>query len=86
MVEDSGIGICEQELQRITERFYRTEQARTMVPGGTGLGLAIVSHIALRHEAVLDIKSTPGEGSQFIVTFPPNRVRKESSGVELLLH
>ena len=83
---DSGIGIGEQDLNRITERFYRTEPARALVPGGTGLGLAIVNHIASRHQAELEIDSELGKGSRFTVTFPRNRVRRETSGVDLLLN
>ena len=85
-VADSGIGIGEQDLIRITERFYRTEPARALVPGGTGLGLAIVNHIASRHQAELEIDSELGKGSRFTVTFPRNRVRRETSGVDLLLN
>lgn len=69
-VQDNGIGIAEEHLERITERFYRVEQSRARVDGGTGLGLAIVKHVLLRHDATLDVESTPGAGSTFRCNFP----------------
>jgi two-component system phosphate regulon sensor histidine kinase PhoR len=73
-VTDTGIGIAEEEIPRITERFYRTDRGRARQKGGTGLGLAIVKHALRRHEAELEIRSRLGEGSAFICHFPPHRV------------
>jgi two-component system phosphate regulon sensor histidine kinase PhoR len=69
-VSDSGVGIEEQHLSRITERFYRVDESRSVNTGGTGLGLAIVKHVAASHRAELHIESEPGRGSQFSLEFP----------------
>ena len=73
-VTDSGIGIAEDQIPRLTERFYRVDKGRSRANGGTGLGLAIVKHIALRHDARLEIESRPGSGSAFSLVFPAHRV------------
>ncbi|MDD4962573.1 MAG: phosphate regulon sensor histidine kinase PhoR [Gallionella sp.] len=69
-VQDNGIGIAASHIPRLTERFYRVELSRSRETGGTGLGLAIVSRIAIRHQAKLEILSTEGKGSQFLLVFP----------------
>ncbi|MBA3666603.1 MAG: ATPase [Sphingomonas sp.] len=69
-VRDEGDGIAPEHLPRLTERFYRVDSARSRESGGTGLGLAIVKHIVERHRGVLDIRSTPGNGTEAIVTMP----------------
>jgi two-component system phosphate regulon sensor histidine kinase PhoR len=69
-VSDTGIGIDQQHIARLTERFYRVDKSRSRETQGTGLGLAIVKHVLLRHHATLSIASKPGEGSCFTVTFP----------------
>lgn len=74
-VEDSGIGIEPQHLERLTERFYRVDQGRSRETGGTGLGLAIVKHVLTRHNAQLGIASQPGTGSCFTAHFPVRRLR-----------
>jgi two-component system phosphate regulon sensor histidine kinase PhoR len=68
-VEDDGIGIPQQHLQRLTERFYRVDTGRSREYGGTGLGLAIVKHVLDRHAASLEIESQPGKGSIFRCVF-----------------
>jgi two-component system phosphate regulon sensor histidine kinase PhoR len=73
-VTDTGIGIAEDEIPRITERFYRTDRGRARQKGGTGLGLSIVKHALRRHDAELEIRSHLGEGSAFICHFPPHRL------------
>ncbi len=73
-VEDTGIGIAEDELERVTERFYRTDRGRARQQGGTGLGLAIVKHALRRHDARLEIRSRLGHGSTFVCHFPRSRV------------
>jgi two-component system phosphate regulon sensor histidine kinase PhoR len=73
-VEDSGIGISEEHIPRLTERFYRVDRGRSRESGGTGLGLAIIKHILLRHQASLEINSIPGVGSTFSAVFPAWRV------------
>jgi len=72
-VTDTGIGIDAHHLPRLTERFYRADKGRSRAVGGTGLGLAITKHIAMRHDAELDITSTPGQGSTFALCFPAAR-------------
>ncbi len=69
-VHDTGIGIPEEHLSRITERFYRVDSSRSRENGGTGLGLAIVKHVLKRHRAQLHIESTVGKGSVFRCDFP----------------
>lgn len=72
-VKDSGIGIAPQHIPRLTERFYRVDRSRSRETGGTGLGLAIVKHIAIRHQAQLEIVSEEGKGSTFSIVFPAKR-------------
>ncbi len=72
-VQDSGIGIAPEHIPRLTERFYRVDRSRSRETGGTGLGLAIVKHIAMRHQAKLDISSEEGKGSTFALVFPVKR-------------
>jgi two-component system phosphate regulon sensor histidine kinase PhoR len=72
-VQDSGIGIPAQHISRLTERFYRVDSSRSRETGGTGLGLAIVKHIAMRHQAKLEIFSDEGKGSTFSLEFPASR-------------
>jgi two-component system phosphate regulon sensor histidine kinase PhoR len=73
-VEDTGIGIDARHIPRLTERFYRVDRGRSRDAGGTGLGLAIVKHSLNRHQAQLEITSTPGVGSRFAARFPAARV------------
>lgn len=68
-VTDTGIGIEQHHIPRLTERFYRVDKARSRASGGTGLGLAIVKHVLLRHYGFLDIKSDLGKGSRFTCRF-----------------
>lgn len=73
-VKDTGIGIPEKAIARVTERFYRVDKGRSRQSGGTGLGLAIVKHVLLRHQAELKINSVINEGSTFICVFPKERM------------
>ena len=75
-VQDSGIGIPAIHIPRLTERFYRVDRSRSRETGGTGLGLAIVKHIAMRHQARLEIFSEEGKGSTFSLVFPVRRLVK----------
>ncbi len=72
-VIDTGIGIPEDQIPRITERFYRVDPGRSRASGGTGLGLAIVKHALQHHDGVLSIRSREGEGSTFSCRFPASR-------------
>ena len=69
-VTDQGIGIPEADLQRIFERFYRVDPARSRQTGGTGLGLAIVKHAATRHRGEVHVWSKEGSGSTFTIRLP----------------
>lgn len=69
-IEDTGIGISPEDLERIFERFYRVEKARSQETGGTGLGLAIVKHLCQLVSAELKVTSRLGEGSCFEISFP----------------
>jgi two-component system phosphate regulon sensor histidine kinase PhoR len=69
-VEDTGIGIEPEHLDRIFERFYRVDKARSRELGGTGLGLSIVKHIVESHGGEVSVTSRPGAGSTFRVTLP----------------
>ncbi|RJG08527.1 phosphate regulon sensor histidine kinase PhoR [Massilia cavernae] len=69
-VTDTGIGIEQKHIARLTERFYRVDKSRSRDTQGTGLGLAIVKHVLLRHGGTLTIKSEAGKGSSFIVSLP----------------
>ena len=75
-VQDSGIGIEPQYIPRLTERFYRVDQSRSLDTGGTGLGLAIVKHVLLRHRAEMKIYSHPGQGSTFSCVFPRSLITR----------
>ena len=74
VVEDTGEGIAEDDIPRLTERFFRVNRGRSRDNGGTGLGLAIVKHALARHEAELIVNSTLGAGSRFICRFPASRI------------
>jgi len=69
-VSDEGEGIAPEHLPRLTERFYRVDDARSRDSGGTGLGLAIVKHIVERHRGTLDIRSSPGRGTTVELQLP----------------
>jgi len=69
-VADSGPGIAREHLPRVTQRFYRVDDARSRESGGTGLGLAIVKHIVERHKGTLEIKSIVGVGTTVSVRLP----------------
>ncbi|MEB0208189.1 phosphate regulon sensor histidine kinase PhoR [Pseudomonas sp. CCC3.1] len=75
-VQDSGVGIDNKHLPRLTERFYRVDSSRNANTGGTGLGLAIVKHVLLRHRGHLEISSVLGHGSTFTCQFAPVQVIK----------
>ena len=73
-VRDTGYGIPQAHLPRITERFYRVSTSRSRESGGTGLGLSIVKHVLNLHQARLEIESEVGNGSTFSIHFIPERV------------
>ena len=69
-VSDQGIGIAERDLERVFERFYRADPARSRATGGTGLGLAIVKHVASNHGGAVSVWSEEGLGSTFTLRIP----------------
>lgn len=69
VVADTGIGIPEEQQERVFERFYRVDKSRSKSTGGTGLGLAIVKHIVAQHDAQITLKSKEGIGTEIKVTF-----------------
>ncbi len=69
-VTDRGVGIPSRDLERIFERFYRVDRARSRATGGTGLGLSIVRHVAANHGGSVTVESKEGEGSTFVLSLP----------------
>ena len=71
-ISDTGIGIGKKDQERVFERFYRVDKARSRDLGGTGLGLAIVKHTAQAFDAKISLESEVGKGTRFEVRFPVN--------------
>jgi two-component system sensor histidine kinase SenX3 len=69
-VTDRGIGIAKSDQERVFERFFRVDKARSRATGGTGLGLAIVKHVAANHNGSIRLWSQPGTGSTFTLSIP----------------
>ena len=69
-VTDNGVGISQEEQERVFERFYRSDSSRSRATGGTGLGLSIVKHIAQQHRGEVKLFSQPGIGSTFTLRIP----------------
>jgi two-component system phosphate regulon sensor histidine kinase PhoR len=78
IVSDNGYGIEAKHLDRLTERFYRVDKARSRKTGGSGLGLSIVKHVLNHHNSRLRIKSKVAEGSEFSFAFSPELSVKQS--------
>jgi two-component system sensor histidine kinase SenX3 len=76
-VSDQGIGVAERDLERVFERFYRADPARSRATGGTGLGLAIVKHVATNHGGGVSVWSVEGSGSTFTMRLPAAGSRSE---------
>src|SRR6202020_3668880 len=69
-VTDRGIGIALEDQERVFERFFRGDKARSRATGGSGLGLAIVKHVAANHDGSIGVWSKPGTGSTFTLSIP----------------
>jgi two-component system sensor histidine kinase SenX3 len=82
MVADQGIGIPARDLDRIFERFYRVDRARSRQTGGTGLGLSIASHVASNHGGEIRVSSQEGEGSTFVLRLPASLIAREEPTME----
>jgi two-component system sensor histidine kinase SenX3 len=76
-ITDQGVGIAEEDIDRIFERFYRVDSARSRETGGTGLGLSIVKHVISNHGGDVQVWSVPGTGSTFTVLLPVNQTKEE---------
>ena len=74
-VADEGVGIPSRDLERIFERFYRVDRARSRATGGTGLGLSIVRHVAANHGGSVTVESVEGQGSTFTLVLPATGAR-----------
>lgn len=70
IVEDTGVGISQEDLPHIFDRFYRVDKSRSRAKGGSGLGLAIVQAIVEGHKGTIDVTSTEGKGTTFTITIP----------------
>ncbi len=82
MVADQGIGIPRRDLDRVFERFYRVDRARSRDTGGTGLGLAIARHVATNHGGDVIVSSQEGEGSTFVLRLPASLVVPAAAAVK----
>ena len=78
-IRDTGIGIPEQDLPKIFDRFYRVDKARSRMDGGSGLGLSICKHIVDRHHGTVDVESKFGEGTKFKIRFPKYEVAQRKT-------
>ena len=81
-IQDTGMGIPEEALSHIFERFYRVDKARSRATGGSGLGLAIVRSIVLRNRGDIRVESVLGKGSTFTVIFPAFDAEVDQEGTE----
>ena len=79
-VADSGIGIPEDSVDHIFERFFRVDKARSRETGGTGLGLAITKNIILMHDGAIKVFSKEDEGSTFVVRIPLKHIQEGLNG------
>jgi two-component system sensor histidine kinase SenX3 len=79
VVVDEGVGIPQRDLDRIFERFYRVDRARSRETGGSGLGLSIVRHVATNHGGEVRVESAEGEGSTFTLRLPAGRAPTPST-------
>ncbi len=78
-IRDTGIGIPEQDLPKIFDRFYRVDKARSRMEGGSGLGLSICKYIVNRHHGTVDVESKLGEGTKFKIRFPKHEVAQRKT-------
>jgi two-component system sensor histidine kinase SenX3 len=79
-VIDEGVGIPARDMERIFERFYRVDRARSRTTGGTGLGLSIVRHVAVNHSGSVRVESREGSGSTFTLSLPAHGLAGPSAG------
>ncbi len=77
-VRDTGIGIADDEKEKIFNRFYRVDKGRSKATGGTGLGLSIVKHLLSYYNGTIDVNSKQGSGSEFVVRIPAHYNKKKN--------
>ena len=82
-VVDQGIGIAKEDQERVFERFFRVDQARSRQTGGTGLGLAMVKHVVANHGGNIKLWSRPGTGSTFTIELPIYKEEKPAHEADL---
>jgi two-component system sensor histidine kinase SenX3 len=85
-VIDQGVGIPQRDLDRVFERFYRVDRARSRATGGTGLGLSIVRHVATNHRGTIEVESAEGEGSTFTLRLPAPAGTVDSDTADVDMH
>ena len=78
---DTGIGMTKEDLDKVFERFYRVDKARTREMGGTGLGLSIAKEILDKNDSRIEIKSEFGKGTEVVIRIPTKKINIQEKGI-----